>query len=430
MITRRTKIQLLVFVVITLVGVTYVGAQYARLDRVLIDRSYQVVAHYEESGGIFVGGEVTYRGVRIGQVSDMVLTDEGVDVVLDIDNEWDEIPADTVALVGNRSAVGEQYVELQPNVDAGPYLQDGSEIIETQVPIRTEKLLEDVSETVASVDRKALQTTIRELGVAFGGTGEDLQQIIDTGNAFIEAADENFEVTTELIRDGNTVLRGQVDSESSLRTFASELSRFSTTLAGADDDLRRVIDTGSFTATQLRTFLEENQVPIADLLRNLVTTGEVVVQRLPEIEHFLVVFPYIVEGTWSVVSRSNDGPYDVHFGMVLQSTRACKEGYGDARKRPPSNGEYWKLDRAVGCAEAAARSNARGPQNLPRVAPYGGQPDPEKVLGTYDADTGAFEWNDGDGAPQDPAGSVAPPPGLGKDTWKWLYLQPLLDHDR
>ena len=33
MITRRTKIQLLVFVLITLVGVSYVGARYARLDR-------------------------------------------------------------------------------------------------------------------------------------------------------------------------------------------------------------------------------------------------------------------------------------------------------------------------------------------------------------------------------------------------------------
>ena len=238
MITRRTKIQLVVFVVITLLGCSYVGAKYAQLDKVIMDTSYEVVAHYPESGGIFVGAEVTYRGVRIGQVNDMVLTDEGVDVVLEIENKWeDTIPADTKALVGNRSAVGEQYVELQPNVDPGkgvPVLKDGSEIIETGVPIRTEKLLADVSETVASVNRKALQTTIKELGIAFGGTGDHLQQIIDTGNAFIREADKNFDVTSALITDGNTVLQGQLDSESSLRTFATELSAFSDTLVGAD----------------------------------------------------------------------------------------------------------------------------------------------------------------------------------------------------
>ena len=60
-----------------------------------------------------------------------MLTDDGVDVVLDIDNDYDEIPADTLAVVGNRSAVGEQYVELQPQRDDGPYLHDGS-VIATQ----------------------------------------------------------------------------------------------------------------------------------------------------------------------------------------------------------------------------------------------------------------------------------------------------------
>ena len=40
---------------------------------------------------------------------------------LDIDNAYDDIPADAQALVGNRSAVGEQYVEeahrLEPKAE-------------------------------------------------------------------------------------------------------------------------------------------------------------------------------------------------------------------------------------------------------------------------------------------------------------------------
>ena len=47
---------------------SFVGARYARLDRLVVDDSYTVVAHFSESGGIFAGGEVTYRGVRVGQV--------------------------------------------------------------------------------------------------------------------------------------------------------------------------------------------------------------------------------------------------------------------------------------------------------------------------------------------------------------------------
>ena len=98
MITGRTKIQLLVFVLITLIGVTYVGARYARLDRLVVDDSYTVVAHFAESGGIFAGGEVTYRGVRVGEVTSLELTEEGVDVNLDIEKDFDTIPADTAWL--------------------------------------------------------------------------------------------------------------------------------------------------------------------------------------------------------------------------------------------------------------------------------------------------------------------------------------------
>ena len=89
--------------------------------------SYTVVAHFADSGGIYQGGEVSYRGVKIGQVSDMRLTRDGVDVVLSID-KGRKIPADTLALVANKSAVGEQYVDLEPRTDKGPYLHNGSSI--------------------------------------------------------------------------------------------------------------------------------------------------------------------------------------------------------------------------------------------------------------------------------------------------------------
>ncbi|MGH3444927.1 MAG: MlaD family protein, partial [Nocardioidaceae bacterium] len=153
MITRRTKIQILVFVLITLVGVAYVGARYARLDRLLVDTSYHVVAHFPESGGIFTGAEVSYRGVAVGQVSAMRLTHKGVDVVLNIQNDSKPIPSDSKAVVADRSAVGEQYVDLQPQTDHGPYLSDGSAIPmdRTETPISTTRLLTDIDTTVNSV---------------------------------------------------------------------------------------------------------------------------------------------------------------------------------------------------------------------------------------------------------------------------------------
>ena len=58
MITRRTKMQLMVFLLITLVGVSFVGARYARLGSLFVKDHYAVVAHFSQSGGIYEDAEV------------------------------------------------------------------------------------------------------------------------------------------------------------------------------------------------------------------------------------------------------------------------------------------------------------------------------------------------------------------------------------
>jgi phospholipid/cholesterol/gamma-HCH transport system substrate-binding protein len=422
-ITRRTRIQLLVFVLITLLGVSYVGARYARLDRLIVDDSYTVVAHFADSGGIFAGGEVSYRGVQVGQVDKLVLTDEGVDVYLDVEKGYDDIPAETLAVVGNRSAVGEQYVELQPKTDAAPYLSDGSEIAmdDTRTPIPTQKLLTDISNTVSSVDQEALSTTVDELGQAFAGTGQDLQRIIDTGNSFLETADENFDVTTALIRDSNVVLQSQVDKASAIQTFARDLSLFSGTLAGSDEALRQVIDEGSATATQLRTFLEQNEVDLGALINNAVTVGEVVVDHLPGIEQILVIYPYVVEGGFTVVSKSPDtGLYDAHFGLIITDNPVCHHGYEGTDTRPPADGSNRPMNVNAGCREPIVQSNARGPQNLPRTGAAYRAP-----VASYDPESGKLRWGSRVDPTLDQPGTLAPQ-AFGEETWKWLFLQPLV----
>ncbi|HJR40191.1 MAG TPA: MlaD family protein [Nocardioidaceae bacterium] len=426
MITKRTKVQLMVFLLITMVGVSYVGARYARLDRLFFDDSYRVVAHFQESGGIFEGAEVTYRGITVGKVGDMVLTEQGVDVLLDIDNDTAPIPADTGALVGNRSAVGEQYVELQPNVDDGPFLEDGSEIAdaETDTPISSTKLLVDLDKMVNSVNKDSLRTVVSEMGKAFNGTGENLGQIIDTSNSFIRTANANFDITEALIQDSNTVLRTQIDSTSSIKSFARDLALLSDTLVTSDSDLRRVINNGSATANQLRTFLEENEVNLGQLINNLVTTGEIVVEHLDGIEQILVLYPYVVEGGYTVVDKDEQtGLYDAHFGMILtQEPHVCKEGYEGTDTRPPQDLRDLPMNEDARCTEPQSQSSARGAQHAPRAGAAYRAP----VIGTYDSETGTVTYSD-----EGPSDSVTYTGGaaaaFGEDSWKWLLLQPLAE---
>src|SRR3954449_9285466 len=174
MITSRTKKQLIAFAIITVLGVAFVGGRYAKLDRLFYDSAYAVDAHFAQSGGIFTGAEVTYRGVTVGKVSKMKLTDNGVDVILSINKSEDTIPAKTLALVGNKSAVGEQYVELQPQTDNGPYLKDGSQIAtpQTQTPVST---------TTPPTTRTGLLAPVRRAALRTPGVGPRLDHVAQVG---------------------------------------------------------------------------------------------------------------------------------------------------------------------------------------------------------------------------------------------------------
>jgi phospholipid/cholesterol/gamma-HCH transport system substrate-binding protein len=419
MITSKTKKQLIAFVILTLVGVTFVGARYARLDRLFYDSSYTVAAQYDQSGGIFSGAEVTYRGVGIGQVSEMELTDEGVDVILDIENKYDKIPKDSIALVGNKSAVGEQYVELQPQSDDGPYLDDGSKIStdQTEIPVSTTEILTNLSNFVSSVPQSDLRTVVSESGAAFKDAGPSIGQIIDTSNSFIETADANFDVTTALIRDSRVVLQTQVDKGSAIRSFARDLSLFSGTLADNDRYLRSLIDNGSATANELRTFLEQNRVNLGQLINNLVTTNEVTVKYLKGIEQVLVIYPYVVAGGFTVAKKNSEGRYNAQFGFILTSEpHVCEAGY--VKRRSPQDQSDRPMRTDAGCAERG--TNLRGAEKAPSGNASAANRPP---VATYDERTGKLVWSDQDTSP-----TIAYDGGAaqlyGADSWKSMLLQP------
>lgn len=413
MITRRTRIQLGIFALITLLGVSFTGARYAHLDRLVHATTYTVVAHFADSGGIYQGGEVSYRGVKVGQVGRLKLTHSGVDVYMDIDKSQSKIPADALAVVGNRSAVGEQYVELQPQTRSAPYLQDGSSIAQrdTSIPIPTDKLLGDVTNTVDSVDQKALQTTLTELGTAFAGTGQELQTILDTGTSFVQTANQNFDTTTALLKDGNTVLKTQTDTESAIRSFSKDLSAVSDTLAGSNKDIVKLLANGSAGANQLRDFLDRSGVDLGDVISEGLTTGRIIQARLPGLRYVLVVYPYVTEGGFSVLEKNSAGQWNARFGLILTTQPVCKGGYESTKQRVPQDLTQRDMNTTATCTEPITKSNARGVQNYhPRAAADYRAP----VVASYDAKTGKLAWGD-------PTTDDSSSPG--KDTWQWLYQQ-------
>lgn len=133
-LSRLARIQIAVLIIAGLAVSVFAGIRYVHLNRVVGVGIYTVNAQLPESGGIFTNAEVTYMGVPVGRVGTLALTADGVTVPLVLESSGPDIPANSVAVVANRSAIGEQYVDLRPQSGAGPFLRDGSVITRTAVP--------------------------------------------------------------------------------------------------------------------------------------------------------------------------------------------------------------------------------------------------------------------------------------------------------
>ena len=95
-----------------------------------------------------------------------------------------------------------------------------------------------------SVDKQDLSTVVDELGKGFADGGEDLQRLIDSGDALTKSATEALPETIKLIDDGRIVLDTQRDTAGDVKVFAKNFADLSETLKASDGDLRLILDRG------------------------------------------------------------------------------------------------------------------------------------------------------------------------------------------
>src|SRR5215468_8996999 len=246
MLTRTTRIQLVVFAVIAVVVLAYTAFHYANLGRYFGLRGYYTVQlDLSNAGGIFPNGDVTYRGVSVGRVGALELTPTGVLADLNISSSAPPIPARLHAVVADLSAVGEEYVDLRPLTTEGPYLAQGSVIPRqaTQIPLPVTSVLGSVNTLATSLPLASLRVVLNELAIGFADQGVNIQKLIDGQSKLTRAASATISQGIALTEDSQVVLATQNAESAAFTSFASSLRLFAGQLAASDSDLRRLVAT-------------------------------------------------------------------------------------------------------------------------------------------------------------------------------------------
>ncbi|WP_018653207.1 MCE family protein [Actinomadura flavalba] len=380
MVTLSTKLKNIAFLIIGTFAIGFIALNYAKLGGLVGLKGYYVVSvELPQTGGLTTHADVTLRGTSVGRVGPLKLTDDGVIAELQIDHDAPNIPRQTQAVVANRSAVGEQYIDLRPSSDAGPYLAAGSRIPRsaTATPAPVTDLLTSVNALAASVPLESLRVVVDEFGTAFNGQGQNLQALMDSGRQFTKHANENIEPTSRLIQDTQTVLRTQNDNAGAIVQFGRDARLLAQQLRTSDPDLRRLIAAGPGASREMERLLDDLDPSFSVLLANMTTTSDVLKTRAPALEELLSKLPGVVGAASSVIQ---DGK--LQFGMTTTffNPRPCTAGYGGTQNRnglDTSPGKPFNTDAR--CASPPSSGiNVRGSGN----APGGGALPPPRRAGS------------------------------------------------
>src|SRR3984957_7722042 len=246
--------RMIALAVVIVVGVYYIVFDIMQYH--VTSQPFPVTILVPSAGGLYTGADVTYRGIQVGTVTALDLDPGNVAVKLAI-HAGEHIPDNGPVRVKELSALGEQYLDLQPGTGFGPDLHSGTVIPANRVSLPTPigSALVDLHSMLQSVNPKALVTDENFLASAFVGPGPALRTIIVTGqrlsNALIAAQPE----TVNLVVDGQTDLQTLEATDGDLATFSQGLASLTGQLRHSTADIQALIRTSQSAEQQLNPFL-------------------------------------------------------------------------------------------------------------------------------------------------------------------------------
>jgi phospholipid/cholesterol/gamma-HCH transport system substrate-binding protein len=444
MITRRVKVQLIVFFAMASIAMGLIVFQYAKIPTLMGVGQIEIQADFEKGAGLYPNANVTYRGVTVGKVKAMHLTPEGVTADLSVGASA-EIPRNVTASVKSVSAIGEQYVDLVPKGDGGQRLNDGDriDVEDTHVPVPVAQVLDDVNILLRSVQGTSLTTVLDEAEKGFRGIGPDLAQMTMDVQALIADAESNYSATRQLIRDAEPVLGTQIGSGVEIRAWAANLDGFAGELKRNDKQVRALFSSVPPAADNVSKLLDALSRDMPRLLQTADVSADLASDYQQSLAQVLSVYPLVAAADIAADSPHRGGQMGLSFKTIANYPGGCSEGWPKAGE-PYGGRSSTIIEDAVSAPNAYCRISqddprvARGARNLQCFEP-GSVPGSRAALITQCSKTG-YTHAAGEATsisvtnPFAPLGSTflgalgrhtnARQPGVGQQTWQDLILEP------
>lgn len=264
MATRAQKVRLALFLLFSgalLVLFVFLLAGLQFLEK---RDSYYIEFKDISVGGLNIGSQVKYMGLRVGKVEEVRISREDVTTVLveiSVDPQLlpNAIRADTRASMANQGITGLKYIELVAGTQDAPVLPPGSRIQPNESFLSTiDERAEVLTAKVEQVLNNLISLTSEQNTAHLTGTLRGANELLATASAI---ASENRVPLQTTFSHLEQTTQAMAVSAANLQAATAELRQI---LSGRE--VQGTLDNLQAASTQLRLQLEK---PIPDFVANL-----------------------------------------------------------------------------------------------------------------------------------------------------------------
>lgn len=317
-LTRRVIINTIAFGALSLLLIVVMAFQVLPT---VFGSTYSIYGIFTAAGGVATNQEVTYRGVQVGRVGRMSLTEDAVRIELIIES-GNNIPREgTRARVLFKSAVGEQFVDLLPESVGAPFFASGDTIpIErTSIPIQIEDLLRELDAVLRSVDPQALGTLITELGTGLTGHGQDIKDVLLALDVFAKIGADRRGQLAGIIGDGADIQDSFNSTREDFVRAQESASAVLETLVARKDDVQSTVETARALDTEIIALLDHRRKELNQILADLGVVVRISHAHLGDLDKTLTFLgPFLSDAV-----AAYDAPYFVFNLLANSESPSC-----------------------------------------------------------------------------------------------------------
>jgi phospholipid/cholesterol/gamma-HCH transport system substrate-binding protein len=366
MLTPFIRRQLVLFGILTVISLLVLGVYYLQIPSLMGVGRYTLKAELPASGGLYPTGNVTYRGITIGKVTDVEPTEHGAEATMSIDSRY-EIPIDAIANVHSVSAVGEQYLDLVSTGNPGKFLSEGQTITKGTVPSEIGPALDTANRGLEVLPKDKIGQLLDETAESVGGLGPALQRLVDSTQAIVGDFRTNITNVNDIIQNSGPILESQVNSNDAIERWARNLNRLAAQSAANDQHVKSILSQAAPTADQVNDVFNDVRDSLPQTLANLEVVFDLLKRYHTGVEQLLVFLP---QG--AAIAQTVSAPFPnqaaLDLGLSINWPPPCLTGFipasewrspADTSLQPLPSGTYCKIPMDT------PANSVRGSRNIP-----------------------------------------------------------------